>query len=152
MEVIKRFWVFILIIIGGSLFLYNYIVENIERKEIYTEVCQKVLNDNSESCLESPLTFSWSYSSDAAKKEISNYKQQVLEVEKLIEQHNKNLKPIQPNTYQFISASELTSRKIKFNKIVIGGKANCSYNFGEGGFISFYKETGYRYGKFHFFL
>jgi hypothetical protein len=150
MEVIKRFWVFILIIIGGSLFLYNYIVENIERKEIYTEVCQKVLNDNSESCLESPLTFSWSYSSDAAKKEISNYKQQVLEVEKLIEQHNKNLKPIQPNTYQFISASELTSRKIKFNKIVIGGKANCSYNFGEGGFISFYKETGYRYGKFHF--
>ena len=47
-------------------------------------MCQKVLNDNSESCLESPLTFSWSYSSDAAKKEISNYKQQVLEVEKLI--------------------------------------------------------------------
>ena len=34
MEVIKRFWILILVVIGGVFFLYNYVLDNIEQKKI----------------------------------------------------------------------------------------------------------------------
>ena len=129
MEVIKRFWILILVVIGGVFFLYNYVLDNIEQKKIYTDVCQKVLLNNSENCFEDPISFSNKHSKITVKKELPDYRQQVLEIKKLIEKHNNSLIPVPLDKYQYFSPNAF-SKGAKSEKIIIGGRATCSSGFG----------------------
>ena len=129
MEVIKRFWILILVVIGGVFFLYNYVLDNIEQKKIYTDVCQKVLLNNSENCFEDPISFSNKHSKITVKKELPDYRQQVLEIKKLIEKHNNSLISMPLDKYQYFSPNAF-SKGAKSEKIIIGGRATCSSGFG----------------------
>ena len=143
MEIIKRFWILILVVIGGVFFLYNYVLDNIEQKKIYTEVCQKVLLNNSENCFEDPISFSNKHSKITIKKELPDYRQQVLEIKKLIEKHNNSLILMPLDKYQYFSPNAF-SKGAKSEKIIIGGRATCSSGWG----IYFSFNTD----KYHFCL
>ena len=144
MEIIKRFWILILIVIGGVFFIYNNILENIEQKKIYTEVCQKVLLNNSENCFEDPISFSNKHSKITVKKELPDYSKQVLEIKNLIEKHNNNLTPVSLDKYQYYSPNALSSKGGESEKIIIGGRATCRSVWGI--YFSFNKD------KYHFCL
>ena len=147
MEIIKRFWILILIVIGGVFFIYNNILENIEQKKIYTEVCQKVLLNNSENCFEDPISFSNKHSKITVKKELPDYSKQVLEIKNLIEKHNNNLTPVllSLDKYQYYSPNALSSKGGESEKIIIGGRATC-HNSVLGFYFSLNKD------KYHFCL
>ena len=130
MDIITRFWILILVVVGGAFIIYDNVLENIEQKKIYTEVCQKVLLNNSESCFEDPISFSNKQSKITVKKELPDYRQQVLEIKNLIKKHNNNLMPVSLDKYQYYSPNALSSKGGESEKIIIGGRATCRNVFG----------------------